>query len=203
MGMTCTLYRVAASDIRRLRDSPEAVEELFFPPGSTPPVVEVREKGLMGWLLHLIGVKISQVDPNWVPPEGEEELHDDRTLDLEGVWHGLHYLFTGTAWEGEPPASLLIVGGEDIGNEDDDSPPRLIKPNQVREFSAFLASLTDEAFLRRFDAERMAALDIHPSIWKQDKDPNPTELLQSGFDDLRKFVATAAEHAEAIVVHLG
>jgi hypothetical protein len=202
MGMTCTLYRVAASDIRRLRDSPEAVEELFFPPGSTPPVVEVREKGLMGWLLHLIGVKISQVDPNWEPPEGAD-LTDDRVLDLEGVWHGLHYILTGTAWEGEPPASFLIVGGEDIGDEADDNPARLLEPNQVREFSTFLASLSSEEFLRRFDPERMVALEISPGIWKQKKDPNPIEMLQSGLDELRKFVATASEQGEAIVVHLG
>ena len=202
MGMTCSLYRVAASDIRRLRDSPEAVEELFFPPGSTPPVVEVREKGLMGWLLHLIGVKITQVDPNWEPPEGAD-LTDDRVLDLEGVWHGLHYIFTGTAWEGEPPASFLIVGGEYIGDEADDNPARLLEPSQVREFSAFLASLTDQEFLRRFDAERMTALDIHPAIRRRDEDPNPTELLSRGFGELRQFIATAAEHGEAIVVHVG
>ena len=201
MGMTCTLYRVAASDIERLRKSPAAVEELFFPPGSTPPVVEVREKGILGWLLRLIGVKITQVDPNWEPPDGVD-LHDDRVLDLEGVWHGLHYIFTGTAWDGEPPASYLIVGGEEIGDEDDESPPRLVEPHQVREFSGFLAALSNEEFLRRFDAERMAALDIHPSIWKQDNGPGPIELLQTGFEELRKFVAIAAERGEAIVVHV-
>jgi hypothetical protein len=163
--------------------------------------VEVREKGVGGWLLQLIGVKITQVDPNWVPPEGED-LDDDRVLDLEGVWHGLHYIFTGTAWEGAPPASLLIVGGEEIGDEDDGNPPRLLQPNQVREFSSFLASLTDQELLRRFDADRMTALDIDPAIWKGDSDPNPMELLQGGFGDLRQFVATAAERGEAIVVHL-
>jgi Domain of unknown function (DUF1877) len=202
MGMTCTLYRVVASETKHLRANPAAVEELMFPPGSTPPMVEVREKGLTGWLLHLVGVKITQVDPNWIPPEGAE-LDGDRELDLEGVWHGLHYILTGTAWEGKPPASFLILGGEEIGDEDDDNPPRLLEPNQVRELSAFLAALSDEEFLRRFDAERMTALDIHPAIWKQDKDPNPIELLQGGFDELRQFVATAAEHGEAIVVHLG
>ena len=70
----------------------------------------------------------------------------------------------------------------------------------MREFSAFLAALSNEEFLRRFDPERMMELDIHPAIWKQDKDPNPIELLQGGFDELRQFVATAAERGEAIVV---
>jgi len=161
----------------------------------------VREKGITGWLLLLIGVKITQVDPNWEPPEGAD-LHDDRVCDLEAVWHGLHYVFTGTAWEGQPPASLLILGGEEIGGDDDDSPPRLLEPRQVREFSSFLASLTDQEFLRRYDADRMMALDISPAIWKQHRDPNPIELLQNGFGQLRQFVATAAARGEAIIVHL-
>jgi hypothetical protein len=203
MGMTCTLYRVAASEIGRLRASPAAVEELFFPPASTPPVVEVREKGLTGWILHLIGIKITQVDPNWVPPEGTA-LDDGNVLDLEGSWHGLHYIFTGTVWEGDPPSCFLVRGGEEIGDDDSDSPPRLLDPNQVRQFSVFLGSVSDEEFTRRFDAERMTALDISPgAIWKPATgDPNPIGLLREGFRDLRTFVATAAERGEAMVIHI-
>jgi hypothetical protein len=201
MGMTCSLYQVATSEIERLRESPAAVQELLFPPGSTPPVVEVREKGLTGWILHLIGVKITKVDPSWVPPAGSRQ-DDDRELDLDKAWHGLHYIFTGTQWEGEPPGCFLINGGEEIGDEDDDNRPRLLDPNQVRRFSAFLASISDEEFTRRFDAERMTALDVYPGIWKRNEDPSPLDYLRSGFDDLRTFVATAAERGEAMVVHV-
>jgi hypothetical protein len=199
MGMTCTLYRVAASEIDHLRASPTAVEELFFPPGSTPPVVEVREKGITGWLLHLIGVKISQVDPNWEPPE--ETALDEGLLDLEGAWHGLHYIFTGTAWEGAPPGCFLISGGDEISDEDD-SPPRLLGPDQVRQFSNFLASISDEELARRFDAAQMTALDISPAIWDREENPNPLDVLREGLRDLRTFVASAANRGEAIVVHV-
>src|SRR5262245_32769999 len=140
MGMSCSLYRVPQPDIEQLRANPAAVEALFFPPGSTPPVVEVREKGLTGRILHLIGVKITQVDPNWVPPEGAEP-DQGRGIDLDKAWHGLHYIFTGTVWEGEPPGCFLVHGGEEVGDEDDDTRPRLLDPNQVRQFSAFLASI--------------------------------------------------------------
>lgn len=198
--MTCSLYRVAASEIEHIRQSPEAVEELFFPPGSTPPVVEVREKGIAGWLLRLFGVQVTQVDPDWEPPE--EAAPEDNVLDLEGTWHGLHYIFTGTAWEGEPPACFLVSGGEEIGAEDHDSPPRLLNPEQVRQFSAFLGSISDDELLRRFDADRMTALNIAPSIWKRDEDLNPLDVLREGLGELRTFTATAAGHDEAIVVHL-
>lgn len=198
--MTCSLYRVAASEIDHLRASPKAVDELFFPPGSTPPVVEVREKGITGWLLHLIGVKISEVDPNWDPPE--ETALDEGVLDLEGAWHGLHYIFTGTAWEGAPPGCFLISGGDEIGDEDEDSPPRLLGPDQVRQFSNFLASISDEELTRRFDAAQMTALDISPAIWDREENPNPLDVLREGLRDLRTFVASAADRGEAIVVHV-
>ena len=204
MGMTCALYRVSASEIAHLRASPEAVQALLSPPGSVPPVVEVREKGIGGWILRLFGVKVTQVDPTWEPPAGIVQ-EDDRQIDLDRAWHGLHYILTGTAWEGEPPACFLLAGGEEIGDENDDDRPRLLEPNQVRQLSAFLAAISDEEFRRRFDPERMAALEIYPeSIWKRiDDRPSPLDYLRGGFDDLRAFVATSADRGEAIVVHIG
>ncbi len=200
--MTCTLYRVPASETRRLRANPAAVETLRFPPGSTPPVVEVREKGITGWLLHLVGVKITQVDPSWVPPENPP-AHDGSEADLDKAWHGLHFIFTGTAWEGDPPGCFLVRGGEEIGNEDDDSRPRLLDPQEVRQFAALLTSLTDEEFTRRFDPDRMTALEIYPEkIWNRGatSEHPPIDYLREAFRELRKFVATTADRGDAIVI---
>jgi hypothetical protein len=30
-------------------------------------------------------------------------------LDLDKAWHGLHFLLTGTAWEGTPPLDFIVV----------------------------------------------------------------------------------------------
>jgi hypothetical protein len=43
-------------------------------------------------------------------PDDESEsddpaLSDDDQIDLGKSWHALHFLFTGTAWEGVLPAS--------------------------------------------------------------------------------------------------
>jgi Domain of unknown function (DUF1877) len=202
MGMTCTLRRASAADCERLRAEPEAVREFLYPEGSAPPVVEAREKGLAGWILRLFGVKVTQVDPSWVPPE-RTAPDDGSELDLEKAWHGLHYIFTGTAWEGEQPGCFLVHGGEEIGDEDADSRPRLLDPNEVGQFSAFLASLSNDEFTRRYDPERMTALEIDPDvIWKVDaaSDYSPIDHLRSAFDDLRNFVAAAAERGDAIVI---
>jgi hypothetical protein len=94
---------------------------------------------------------------------------------------------------------------EEIGDEDGDRRPRLLDPNQVRQFSAFLSSLSDDEFTRRFDAERMTALEIYPEvIWKRDAGSQnpPVDYLRTAFHDLRVFVA-AASSGDAIVVTVG
>jgi hypothetical protein len=202
MGMTCTLRRASPADCERLRSDASAVEEFLYPEGSTPPVVEVREKGLLGWILRFMPVTVTQVDPNWVPPEGAE-TDDGSEIDLDKAWHGLHFIFTGTAWEGDPPGCFLVQGGEEIGDDDGDTPPRLLDPSQVRQWSAFLASLSDEEFSRRYDADRMTALEIYPEvIWKRDaaSQHSPVEYLRTALADLRAFVAAAADHGDGIVI---
>jgi hypothetical protein len=202
MGMTCTLRRASAAEVDQLRADPEALERFLNPEGSTPPVVEVREKGLVGWILRLMPVTVTQVDPNWVPPE-HPRADDGIELDLDKAWHGLHFIFTGTAEEGDPPGCFLVNGGDEIGDEDDDNRPRLLDPAQVAQFSAFLASLTDDEFTHRFDAERMTKLEISPDlIWKRDAETDhpPLQYLRGAFQDLRAFVATAADRGDAIVV---
>ena len=101
MGMTCTLRRASAAEIERLRAAPEEVAGFLFPEHSAPPLVTVPPpRGPLGWILRLLPITVQQVDPNYVPPE-HPPARDDRELDLDKAWHGLHFLFTGTAWEGD------------------------------------------------------------------------------------------------------
>src|ERR1700722_3238791 len=39
-------------------------------------------------------------------------------LDVDKAWHGLHFLLTGTAWEGAPPLDFIVKGGRQIGDVD-------------------------------------------------------------------------------------
>src|SRR5688500_6275073 len=38
------------------------------------------------------------------------------TTDLDKAWHGIHYLLTGTAWEGAEPLNFLVAGGRPVGD---------------------------------------------------------------------------------------
>lgn len=48
--------------------------------------------------------------------ESDGSSDDEEYLDK--AWHGLHFLFTGTAWEGDPPLNFLVSGGREIGDVD-------------------------------------------------------------------------------------
>src|SRR5262245_20022041 len=158
MAMTGGLYRATAADIEKLVDEPESIEEFMEASTWAPPVREVRPKGVLGWLMKLTPVTVLEVDPAAEPPQDYDPANDRPHCDLEGVWHGLHFLFTGTAWEGEEPAGYLIRGGEEIGNADELGYYVLqaLSPARVEQFSAFLRRLSREELERRFNPARLA-----------------------------------------------
>jgi hypothetical protein len=47
--------------------------------------------------------------------------------DLEKSWQGIHYLLTGTAWEGDPPLNFLLAGGREVDIEIGLGPPASIR----------------------------------------------------------------------------
>src|SRR5688572_13184143 len=104
MGMTGGLYRASADEIQKLLDDPDSIKQFVEASTWAPPVREVRPKGVLGWLLKLSPITIEEVDPDAEPPPGYDPANDRPHCDLEGVWDGLHFLFTGTAWEGDEPA---------------------------------------------------------------------------------------------------
>lgn len=97
MGMTCALYRATAAEIDRLIDDPDTLGSFIERyEGPAPQVRTVRPKGLLGFLLRLTPITISEVVPE---PEGAAVFvpDPDRTVDIEKGWHGLHFLFTGNS----------------------------------------------------------------------------------------------------------
>src|SRR4051812_40770621 len=59
-------------------------------------------------------------------------------LDIDKAWHAIHFLLTGTAWEGEPPLDFLAIGGTEIGEDLGYGPARGLVSSQVRELATAL-----------------------------------------------------------------
>jgi len=201
MGMTCSLHRAAESDVARLLADQAALAEFLDPDdGSAPRVREVRPKGILGWLLRLTPITISEVDPESAEDAPYPPPDPDRSIDIEKAWHGLHFLLTGTADEGEEPACFLLRGGEDL---DDEGLVRALRPGQVRRFSAHLSAIEAGDLARRYDPERMTGLGIYPDvIWKRtvEQGQSPLEWLVACFEDVRRFVGNAAAVGDCVII---
>lgn len=149
-----------------------------------------------------------------VSSEMAEQLIDDATgilaflaadvaspaeLDLGETWHGLHFLFTGTAWDGEPPLGFLVVGGQEVGVDLGAGLARIFGIEQVKAIAAALASYSVEDLRRAFDPEKFAAAGISPEVWDE-----PYQELRDQYaaalEDLKDFVQRAAAAERSLVV---
>ena len=118
-------------------------------PDDPNAVAAARERppgpGLFG---RLLGRKAPPPPPAPPPLElqpGEGNLGPDG--DFEKSWHGIHYLLTGTAWEGDPPLNFLLAGGRELDIELGTAPPR--PSASPRHGSSPRARPVDDAELRR------------------------------------------------------
>ena len=204
MGTICTLRRASHADLTRLLASPHDVAEfLYGDDEGAPPVEVVRLPGLAGFLMRFLPITITQTaaTPPGRPTGAPDPDQHREDTDLDKAWHGLHFLFTGTAWEGTEPACYLVKGGDDIGDEDAGA-ARALDPPRVREFAAFLDSLSREALTRHYDPPRMVELEIYPEvIWtrSQDRQENLDYVLET-FEILRRFVRSVAERGDGLIV---
>jgi hypothetical protein len=199
MGMTCSLHRVSSAEIDALIRNPDDVSRVLGLDDG-PRVREVRPKGILGFLLRLTPITISEVDPD-APDNVTHAADPEKSIDIEKAWHGLHFLFTGTADEGTEPACYIVKGGEDL---DDEGFGRALRPAQVRDFAGFLTSLTAADLERRYEANRMTALGIYPdTIWnRRSPDDDSLQWLLDSFQELRAFVKRAADAGDGLVVHI-
>jgi hypothetical protein len=122
-------------------------------------------------------------------------------LYLDKAWHGIHYLLTGTAWEGEAPLNLLASRGEPIGDNVDYGVLHAVRAQQVAQASQALAALSDQAIRARFDPAAMMRADIYPGIW--DRPPSQDDTLgylMHYLAELRAYLARTAAAGMGVIV---
>ena len=124
--------------------------------------------------------------------------------DVDKAWHGIHFLLTGTAWEGPPPLNFLVGGGTEVGDVDVGyGPARGLRHSEVLKLAKALEPLSGSELRTRFDPARMIELEIYPTIWDRPLDEDDTiGYLINFYDGLRSFVRSAATDGRALLVYL-
>ncbi|MGD9683201.1 MAG: YfbM family protein [Candidatus Obscuribacterales bacterium] len=142
-------------------------------------------------------------DPEIIEDWLDDEDYQEEELEMGKLWHGVHFLLTGSPWEGEEPACYLLHGGETIGDIDVGyGPARAINPQQVKAFHEFLKKINRKEIEKRFDQDAFAKNEIYPSIWKNGSDRESIDDLDSSIQELRDFLEVGAKTSCGAVMWL-
>jgi len=145
-------------------------------------------------------------------PESVERLIDaafgDREgdlVDVDKAWHCLHFLLTGTAWEGEPPLDFIVRGGIEVGDDAGYGPARAFGSGELRAIADALDKLPPDALVARFDAAKMDQLEIYPAGGWAVVDPRSEEqfgYFSGAFDAVKDLARRGRDARQGLLVWL-
>jgi hypothetical protein len=200
MGWYLELMAVSDATIERLHADPPLVWQLMAPnePGRVAAArAEARPRPSL--LARLLG-RGADAEPVEEPPPLELAA-DEGDLgplgDFEKSWHGLHYLLTGTAWEGEPPLNFLLAGGRELDIDFGQVSARTHGSAETRAIADALAGVTPDEFRARFKADEMVRLEIYPEDWNRAEEPD--DLLDAA-EQLREAVDAVVGRGYGLLV---
>ena len=128
---------------------------------------------------------------------------DEPDAELDKAWHGIHFILTGSQWEGDEPNCFLLAGGSSIGDLDVGyGPARALTSAQVKEFSAAISNLGKDDFKNRFDKNAFDKNEIYPQGWESAKDEESIDFLYSNFVTLKEFLESAKTKSCGAIVWL-
>ena len=119
---------------------------------------------------------------------------------LDKTWGAIHFMLTGTAYEGTLPEAFLLEGGECLREPEDesDAPPRWIVETMVPGIDDVLRQIDDKELAQHCDIAAMVAADVY-SVCEGDAD-DLMEELSTVLLALKELVATAAETRHALII---
>jgi hypothetical protein len=197
MSMIYALRQASDETIACLLNDPKSIY-----PYLGHPDPEMRQKpSLFG---RLFGRSSRTPEPTSRPAYPWQNLPGDE-CSLEKSWHGLHFLLTGTEWEGQLPAAFLLNGGTEIGSHDVGyGPARAFTSDETAGVAAHLSGLDRTQLAARYDPARMDEMKLYPNTppnsWN---DEGELDDLLNYFDELKEFVRKAADQRLGLVVYLG
>ena len=199
--MVLALHTLSDENIAKVLADPPLVWRVIAP--DDPEIYQqTRAEKQPGFLARLFGSKSIDVEVD--PPDLSKVNGEGVYTDLDKAWHGIHYLLTGTAWEGAEPLNFIVCGGTEVGNLDVGyGPARVFGSDDVKKIIAALSDLDGNELRERFNPDEMMSLEIYPDIW----DRNPAEDDTLGYcveyyDNLVRFLSGAAADSMGIVVYV-
>lgn len=187
MGMILSYIRVSPANAEVLLKRPELVHGFLGRQEDEP-----TPRGFLGKWFGKASAAPDVLEPRDAGDEG----------DADKSWHGMHWLFTGTAEGGEFPASFILLDGEPVGDEDVGyGPARIFRAEQVHQIDSFLQGLEDGPLKNRFDPALMDAANVYPQGWERDGAVG-LEYIMENVSSMRGIIRDAAARGHCLLLYL-
>lgn len=222
MSMNLYVKSAAELELRRFERNPGLIENLADGaalsglgglPAGFPNADEVlrsldrhrpasfRERIFMFFMKRKMRRDLAKLSARMASARSSGPTGTSEVLDLHKSWHMLHYVFTGSAWEGAAPANTLLLGGREVGEDMGYGPARIVSVAETSAFDAFLKGQTPEALERRIDISRMSSLGIYCAEGGEDADAAElVDDLGHYLPMLKSYVAEAADKRNGLVI---
>ena len=146
MSMILNLYSLSDAHVHAVLADPPLVWEVL---GTRHPALRA-----LGALEQSSGLDLAQ-----------DEVEE---ASLDKAWHGIHYLLTGSAWEGELPLGFICQGGSAVGDIDLGCRMRRPDPRQGRDRDQQRDQRAADREARV--AERAAPAGLREARWQSRRD---------------------------------
>src|SRR5208283_2151608 len=202
MGMSIGLLSLADANIARVVKSPSLAWRLIAP--ESPGLAGVTQEKPAKTATRGKKTPGARQAKAKVVPALKLDANEGARCDLERSWHGIHYLLTGSAWEGEPPLDFLVDGGRQVGRIDPEhGPVRAFCADDARTIYESMSGMSPYELRKRFNARDMATKEIYPDIWTRSVlEEDSLRYLMDNLDKLRAFLRQTVEAQLGFLVFL-
>jgi hypothetical protein len=204
MGMRLGLLSLADANITRVVKSPSLAWRLIRPEGETPTGITPKKPAKSATKGKRAAGTAKPKAKAKTSPGLELVANEGVRCDLDKSWHGIHYLLTGSAWEGSPPYDFLVEGGRQVGKIDlEHGPVRAFRTDETRAIYDAISIMSAYELRKRFNARDMAAKEIYPDIWTGPViEEDSLRYLMDNLDRLRTFLRQTIDAQLGILVFL-
>ena len=201
-----SIVRISPTQVEAIRRDPDCVGDLLDLDPDPPDPPEESKPGLLLRILSRIFLARRSGTPPREPsrPRVLAPVPQSDIYDADKYWHILHFLFTGTAWDGTQPRAFLASGGSPVGRDNGYGPPRLFIPEELQAISSFLETLTFEEFASGYISKNVTDTELYywrPGSTAEERSAD-LEILWEIVGEIRQFVANAAKHGNGILVDI-
>jgi hypothetical protein len=128
--------------------------------------------------------------------------HEQAWSSLDTAWHAIHFMLSGTVFDGTFPMDFLLFGGQDIGTIDVGfGPARAVFSSEVKEINHFLSGLPTDVFMSAYDADALCKEKIYPEIWYRFyADDENRAFVRDKYEIMKYNVSRAAENNDGLLL---